>query len=139
MKIYDQKGLPNPMRVRVAAAEKGVTERIEFVPVDVLGGEHKQAAFLAINPGGFVPVLELDDGRRIVECAAITEYIDHMIGEPVLTGRTTIWRARPSPSPTSRLRRRSSSPISRRSRFRSGSRRSMTGARGSRRGRASPE
>ncbi len=93
MKIYDQKGLPNPMRVRVAAAEKGVTDRIEFVPVDVLGGEHKQPAFLAINPGGFVPVLELDDGRRIVECAAITEYFDHMIGEPVLTGRTAEERA----------------------------------------------
>lgn len=93
MKIYDQKGLPNPMRVRIAAAEKGVTHRIEFVPVDVLGGEHRQPAFLAINPGGFVPVLELDDGRRIVECAAITEYIDHMIGDPVLTGRTAEERA----------------------------------------------
>lgn len=93
MKIYDQKGLPNPIRVRVAAAEKGVTDRIEFVPVDVLGGEHRQPAFLAINPGGFVPVLELDDGRRIVECAAITEYIDHMIGDPVLTGRTAEERA----------------------------------------------
>lgn len=86
MKIYDYKGFPNPTRVRIALAEKGLTDRVEFVAVDVPGGEHKQAPFLARNPAGAVPVLELADGTYIAECTAITEYLDHLDGDPVLTG-----------------------------------------------------
>lgn len=41
MKIYDIEGFPNPLRVRIALAEKGATDRVEFVPVDVMGGEHR--------------------------------------------------------------------------------------------------
>src|SRR5690348_17212291 len=86
MKIYDFKGFPNPTRVRIALAEKGLTDRVEFVTVNVPGGEHRQSAFLAKNPSAAVPVLELDDGTCISECTAITEYIDHLTGDPVLTG-----------------------------------------------------
>lgn len=93
MKIYDHKGFPNPMRVRVALAEKGLTDRAEFVPVDVTKGEHKAPEFLARNPSGAVPVLELDDGTYIAECTAISEYLDHQDGDPVLTGRTPKERA----------------------------------------------
>ena len=93
MKVYEHKGFPNPMRVRVALAEKGLTERVEFVPVDVTKGEHRTPEFLARNPSGAVPVLELDDGTCIAECSAITEYLDHLDGEPVLTGRTPKERA----------------------------------------------
>ncbi len=93
MKIYDCKGFPNPTRVRIALAEKGLTDRIEFVAVDVPGGEHKQGPFLAKNPAGAVPVLELADGTHIAECTAITEYLDHLEGEPVLTGRGAKERA----------------------------------------------
>lgn len=93
MRIYDQPGLPNPLRVRVAAKEKGLFDRIEFVPVNVLAGEHKRPEFLAVNPDAFVPVLELEDGRRIVQCAAITEYLDHLDGAPTLTGRGADERA----------------------------------------------
>ena len=39
MKVYEHKGFPNPMRVRVALAEKGLTDRVDFVPVDVTKGE----------------------------------------------------------------------------------------------------
>jgi glutathione S-transferase len=81
------------MRVRVALAEKGLTDRVEFVPVDVTKGEHRTPEFLARNPAGAVPVLELDDGTCIAECSAITEYLDHLDGEPVLTGRTPKERA----------------------------------------------
>ena len=87
LRIYDFKGFPNPTRVRIALAEKGLTDRVEFVTVDVPGGEHKRPAFLARNPAGAVPVLELEDGTHIAECTAITEYLDHLDGEPVLTGR----------------------------------------------------
>ena len=88
MKVYEHKGFPNPMRVRVALAEKGLTDRVEFVPVDVTKGEHRTPEFLARNPAGAVPVLELDDGTCLAECTAITEYLDHLDGDPALTGRT---------------------------------------------------
>ncbi|MGF1476962.1 MAG: glutathione S-transferase family protein [Geminicoccaceae bacterium] len=87
MKVYEFKGFPNPLRVRIALAEKGLLEATEFVHVDVPAGEHKQPAFLAINPSGTVPVLELDDGTIISECSAITEYLDHSTGAPDLTGQ----------------------------------------------------
>lgn len=88
MKIYDFKGFPNPARVRIALAEKGLTDQVEFVNVDVPGGAHRRAEFLAKNPSGTVPVLELKDGTCIAECTAITEYLDHSSGEPTLTGKS---------------------------------------------------
>jgi glutathione S-transferase len=93
MKIYDYQGFPNPARVRIALAEKGLTEKVQFITIDVPNGEHRAPAFLAKNPSGAVPVLELDDGTTISECTAITEYIDHVSGEPTLTGRTAKERA----------------------------------------------
>ena len=93
MKIYDFKGFPNPARVRIALAEKNLTSRVQFVPVDVPGGAHKQPDFLAKNPSGAVPVLELDDGTMISECTAITEYLDHLDGQPTLTGEMPKQRA----------------------------------------------
>ena len=93
MKVYDFQGFPNPARVRIALAEKGLTNKVQFITVDVPGGEHKTPAFMAKNPAAAVPVLELDDGTTIAECTAITEYLDHLSGEPVLTGRTPKERA----------------------------------------------
>lgn len=93
LKIHEYKGFPNPARIRIALAEKGLFDQVEFVSVDVLAGEHKQPAFLAKNPAGAVPVLELDDGTTIAECSAITEYIDHLDGRPSLTGQGARERA----------------------------------------------
>jgi glutathione S-transferase len=93
MKIYDYPAFPNPLRVRIALAEKGLFNEVEFVTVDVPAGAHKRADFLAKNPAGAVPVLELDDGTTISECTAITEYLDHLTGEPELTGKTAKERA----------------------------------------------
>lgn len=93
MKVYEFKGFPNPARIRIALAEKNLTDQVEFVQIDVPGGEHQKAAFLEKNPNGAVPVLELDDGTTISECSAITEYLDHVAGEPTLTGRTPRERA----------------------------------------------
>lgn len=87
MRIYEYKGFPNPARVRVALAEKGLFDRAEFVQVDVPGGAHRKPMYLAINDQGVVPALELDDGTVLAECTAITEYLDHLDGNPVLTGR----------------------------------------------------
>lgn len=93
LKVYDFKGFPNPARVRIAIAEKGLQDRVTFVTVNVPAGEHKQPAFLARNPSGAVPVLELEDGTCIAECTAITEYLDNLDGAPVLTGRDARERA----------------------------------------------
>lgn len=93
MKIHDFQGYPNPTRVRIALAEKGLTSKVQFISVDVPGGEHKTPAFMAKNPAAAVPVLELEDGATISECTAITEYLDHLTGEPVLTGRSPRERA----------------------------------------------
>ena len=92
-KVYEFAGFPNPARVRIALAEKGLSDRVEFVSVNVPAGEHKRPDFLAKNPFGAVPVLELEDGTTIAECTAITEYFDHLAGEPMLTGRTPKERA----------------------------------------------
>ncbi len=93
MKVYEYQAFPNPWRVRIALAEKRLTEQVEFVQVDLPQGEHKQPAFLSKNSAGAVPLLELDDGTCIAECTAITEYFDHLAGEPTLTGLNAKERA----------------------------------------------
>ena len=69
------------------------TSNVEFVPVDLLNGEHRTKAFLAKNPLAGVPVLELDDGTFISESTAITEYIDTAFEGPSLMGETAKERA----------------------------------------------
>lgn len=88
MKIYEYQGFPNPARVRIALAELGLTDKVEFITVDVTKGEHHTAEFRAKNPFPAVPVLELDDGTTLTECTAITEYLDNLGGAPKLTGKT---------------------------------------------------
>lgn len=93
MKIYDREGFPNPIRARIVVAAKDLEANIEWVSVDLIAAEHKQPAFLAKNPSGTVPVLELEDGTTISESTAITEYLDNLDGNPILTGRTPRERA----------------------------------------------
>lgn len=89
MTIHDFPRGPYPARVRIALAEKGLRSRVRFEMVDLYKGEHKTPAFLATrNYSGTVPVLELDDGTLIAECTAITEYLDHLDGAPILVGRS---------------------------------------------------
>ncbi|MFA3916277.1 glutathione S-transferase [Ruegeria hyattellae] len=93
MKIYDVEGFPNPARVRIALAEKGATDKVEFIPVDVLGGEHRSEAFRHKNPDTAVPMLELADGTCLSHCTAITEYIDAAFDGATLCGETAKDRA----------------------------------------------
>jgi len=93
MKVYEFKASPNAYRVRLALAETDLTDQVEFVQVNILKGEHRQPEFLAKNPEGQIPFLELDDGTIIAECTAITEYLDHLKGEPLLTGKSAKERA----------------------------------------------
>ncbi|MEM7172422.1 MAG: glutathione S-transferase [Pseudomonadota bacterium] len=93
MKVYEFKGFPNPTRVRIALAEKDLLDQVTFISVNVPAGDHKRPDFLAKNPVGAVPVLELEDGTTIAECSAITEYLDHLKGTPTLTGKDAKERA----------------------------------------------
>ena len=91
MTIYDFPQGPYPTRVRIALAEKKLDTRVRFVMVDLYKGEHKKPEFIASkNYSGTLPVLELEDGTCIVECTAITEYLDGLGGAPTLTGKTPL-------------------------------------------------
>lgn len=90
MKLYSSIG-PNPRLVRMFAAEKGI--QLPTVEVDIIGGENRQAGFLALNPTGTTPVLELDDGQVISETAAICEYLEEVFPSIPLIGATASQRA----------------------------------------------
>jgi glutathione S-transferase len=84
VKFYDCTVAPSPRRVRIFLAEKGIS--IETVQVDLMNAENLTPSFLAINPRGLVPVLELDDGTRIDEAVSICRYIEETHPEPPLMG-----------------------------------------------------
>ena len=84
MKLYDFQGAPNPRRVKIFAAEKGI--ELELIHCDMRKREHKTEAFLEKNPSGKIPVLELEDGRCIPESVAICRYLEAIHPEPNLFG-----------------------------------------------------
>jgi len=88
MKIYDREGTPNAARIRIVLAAKGLDDKVEFETIDLIGAKQKSPEFLAKNPIGKIPLLELDDGLILSECTAITEYLDNLDGKPLLTGVT---------------------------------------------------
>mgnify|MGYP001198160789 FL=1 len=90
MKLYEAPS-PNARRVHIALAEKGI--EVERVAVDIRGGENISADYLAKNPGGRVPMLELDDGTCLGESVAITRYLDAMGEGPSLFGDTPLSQA----------------------------------------------
>jgi glutathione S-transferase len=85
MKLYDGGRAPNPRRVRIFLAEKGIEVPTQQVDIGAL--EHKGAAYTAINPVQRVPALVLDDGSVITESIAICRYFDSLQPEPALFGR----------------------------------------------------
>jgi glutathione S-transferase len=85
MKLYNHALAPNPRRVRIFAAEKGIELRL--ADVDVLAGQSRTPEFLAKNSSGGVPVLELDDGSYLSESVAICRYLEGLHPEPNLLGR----------------------------------------------------
>jgi len=82
---------PNPRRVRVFLAEKGVD--IPKTEVSIIEGENLKPEYLAVNPRGLLPTLELDDGNRIDETVAICRYIEETQPEPNLMGRDALEKA----------------------------------------------
>lgn len=84
MKIYDTKTAPTPRRVRMFLAEKGI--EVDYLQIDIVGGENLSAEMKAKNPLGKVPILELDDGTCISEANAICQYFEALQLEPALYG-----------------------------------------------------
>lgn len=84
MKLYDFSLAPNPRRVRMFLAEKGV--EIPSIQVNTREAEQFSEAFKAMNPRCIVPALELDDGTCIVESVAICRYIEETHPTPALFG-----------------------------------------------------
>jgi len=84
MKLYDTSYAPNPRRVRIYLAEKGI--EVPKVQVDLMKGEHKQEAYRKIAPNSRVPALELDDGTIILESIAICRYFEALRRDPPLMG-----------------------------------------------------
>jgi glutathione S-transferase len=82
---------PNPRRVRLFLAAKGLT--IPETQLSMFKREHKDDAILSKNPRGQVPFLELDDGRVIAETISICRYLDELHPEPPLFGTTPFERA----------------------------------------------
>jgi glutathione S-transferase len=85
MKLYDFGKAPNPRRVRVFLAEKGLSVPTEQVDLGAM--QHKSDAFSAINPLQRLPVLILDDGTIIAESIAICRYFEALHPEPALFGK----------------------------------------------------
>ncbi|BCW89618.1 FtsZ-localized protein A [Alphaproteobacteria bacterium SO-S41] len=87
MKLYDENmPAPNPRRVRIFLAEKGIT--IPLVNVSLAKAEHKAPDFLTKNSLGQIPVLELDDGSTISETVSICRYLEALHPTPALFGTT---------------------------------------------------
>jgi glutathione S-transferase len=85
MKIVQARAAPNPRRVRIFLAEKGI--EVPFEEVDLMQGALKTPEFTAVNPFQRVPVLVLDDGTAIAETIAICRYFEELKPEPALFGR----------------------------------------------------
>ena len=86
MKIYEMNRAPNPRRVRMFLAEKGIP--MEYVEIDLAKGEHMSPDFVQKNPMKKVPVLEFDDGSYLSESIAICRYFEEAQPEPPLMGTT---------------------------------------------------
>ncbi len=84
MKIYETRTAPNPRRVRIFLAEKGIT--VPFHEMDLMKGALRTPEFSKLNPFQRVPVLVLDDGTAISETMAICRYFEETNPQPALMG-----------------------------------------------------
>lgn len=91
LKIIETSTAPNPRRVRIFLAEKGIS--VPFEQRDLMAGELKEAGFSTMNPLQRVPVLVLDDGTVIAESVAICRYFEEIQPDPPLFGTGPVGRA----------------------------------------------
>lgn len=92
MRLFDGGRAPNPRRVRVFLAEKGI--EVPMVQVDMAGMEHRGNPMTSRNPLQRLPVLELDNGTILTESIAICRYFEELHPEPALFGRGALGKAK---------------------------------------------
>ena len=92
MKLYNYFRSSASFRVRIALQLKGLA--YEYVPVHLAKGEQRAPEFAAVSSEGLVPVLQLDDGRRLTQSMAIIEYLDEAHPQPALLPAEALGRAR---------------------------------------------
>ena len=90
MKLYDSIG-PNPRVVKIFMAEKGL--EIDRIAVDLRAGENRREPYLAVNPAGQTPALQLESGAVLAEVTAICEYLEEVTPHPPLIGANAEERA----------------------------------------------
>lgn len=93
MLLYHDTRAPNPRRVRIFFAEKGLTEDLELIEVNINLNANRGAEHLARHPLGLVPVLELADGKILRESIAICRYVEELHPTPPLFGADAWQRA----------------------------------------------
>jgi glutathione S-transferase len=92
VKLYgDRMPAPNPRRVRIFLAEKGLSIPYEDVPIRKAA--HKTPEFRKKNSLGQLPVLELDDGTTLSETISICRYLEELHPTPALFGTHALERA----------------------------------------------
>jgi glutathione S-transferase len=91
MTLYDCATAPSPRRARILLAEKGIAHAT--VQVDLRSGEQLGGAYRQINPQCTVPALRTDDGALLTDNAAIAAYLEALVPEPPLLGRTPLEKA----------------------------------------------
>ena len=91
MKLYNYFRSSASFRVRIALELKGLS--YEYLPVHLARGDHKLPEYAAVSPSGLVPLLVLDDGRKLSQSMAIIEYLDEMHPTPALLPRNPMTRA----------------------------------------------
>jgi glutathione S-transferase len=82
--LYTSSRAPNPRRVAMFMAEKGIS--VPLVLIDLGACENRSEGYLAKNPFGRVPALELDDGRVLCETRAICTWLEGYAPQPNLMG-----------------------------------------------------
>lgn len=75
---------PNPRRVRIYLAEKGLSVPTEIL--SIVKGEHRAEPYLSVNPLGQIPALKLDDGIVLTESVSICRFFEAMHPEPPMFG-----------------------------------------------------
>lgn len=88
MILIEDNRAPNPRRVRIFLAEKGI--EVERRHIDIMVEEHLTDDMKKRNPVGRIPVLELDDGTCISEAIAICRYFEALHPTPALFGTTAL-------------------------------------------------
>lgn len=91
MELYDQPRAPNPRRVNIFLAEKGID--VPTRELNIPAKEHLTDEIEALNPVQTLPILVLDDGTAISESIAICRYFEELHPEPPLMGTTPLEKA----------------------------------------------